>query len=57
MIRGSTDNLQAAIDGETYEVNEMYPAFNTVAKLREEKDVQRTTDWALQAEKIHVSMY
>ncbi len=57
MIRGSTDNLQAAIDGETYEVNEMYPAFNTVAKLQEEKGAMRTTDWALQAEKIHASMY
>ena len=57
MIRGSTDNLQAAIDGETYEINEMYPAFNTVAKLQEEKGAQRTTDWALQAEKIHASMY
>ena len=57
MIRGSTDNLQTAIDGETYEVNEMYPAFNTVAKLQEEKGAQRTTDWALQAEKIHASMY
>ena len=57
MIRGSTDNLQAAIDGETYEINEMYPAFNTVAKLQEEKGAQRTTDWTLQAEKIHASMY
>jgi len=35
MIRGSSDNLQVAIDGETYEVNEMYPAFNAVAKLQE----------------------
>jgi rubrerythrin len=57
MRRGSTDNLQAAIDGETYEVNEMYPAFNAVAKLQEEKGAQRTTDWALQAERIHASMY
>jgi len=57
MIRGSSDNLQVAIDGETYEVNEMYPAFNAVAKLQEEKGAQRTTDWALQAEKVHAGMY
>jgi len=57
MIRSSTDNLQVAIDGETYEVNEMYPAFNAVAKLQEEKGAQRTTDWALQAEKVHAGMY
>ena len=48
---------RAAIDSETYEVNEMYPAFNAVAKLQEEKGAQRTTDWALQAKKIHASMY
>ncbi|MEM3550617.1 MAG: rubrerythrin family protein [Candidatus Bathyarchaeia archaeon] len=57
MIRGSSDNLQAAIDGETYEVNEMYPAYNAVAKLQKEKGAQRTTEWALQAEKVHAGMY
>lgn len=57
MIRNSVDNLQVAIDGETYEVNEMYPVFNAIAKLQEEKGAQRTTDWALQAEKIHAGMY
>lgn len=57
LIRGSSDNLQMAIDGETYEVNDMYPAFNAVARLQEEKGAQRSTDWALQAEKIHAAMY
>jgi len=57
VIRESTDNLQVAIDGENYEVTEMYPAFNAVAKLQEEKSAQRTTDWAFQAEKIHAGMY
>ena len=57
MIRGSGDNLQVAIDGETYEINEMYPAFNAVAQLQEEKGAMRTINFALQAEKIHASMY
>ncbi|MEM2911653.1 MAG: rubrerythrin family protein [Candidatus Bathyarchaeia archaeon] len=57
MIRNSAENLQVAIDGETYEVNEMYPAYNVVAKLQEEKGAERTTEWALQAEKIHAGMY
>lgn len=57
LIRGSSDNLQMAIDGETYEVNDMYSAFNAVARLQEEKGAQRSTDWALQAEKIHAAMY
>jgi len=42
MIRGSGDNLQVAMDGETYEVNEMYPAFNAVAQLQEEKGAMQT---------------
>jgi rubrerythrin len=57
IIRGSSENLQVAIDGENYESNEMYPAFNAVAKLQEERNAQRSTDWALQAEKVHAGMY
>jgi rubrerythrin len=57
MIRGTTDNLQVAINGETYEVNEMYPAYKAVAELQEEKGAQRSANWALQAEKVHAGMY
>jgi rubrerythrin len=53
----STDNLQEAINGETFEVNEMYPAYHNVAKLQEEKGAQRSTTWALTAEKVHAVMY
>ncbi|MEM2902395.1 MAG: rubrerythrin family protein [Candidatus Bathyarchaeia archaeon] len=51
------ENLQAAIEGETYEVEEMYPSFVAVAKLQEEKGAERTVNWALQAEKIHLGLY
>ena len=57
LIRGSSDNLQVCIDGENYEINEMYPAFHAVAKLQEEKGAMQTFNYALQAEKIHSSMY
>jgi len=57
LIRGSSDNLQVCIEGETYEVNEMYPAFYAVAQLQEEKGAMQTFNFALQAEKIHASMY
>ncbi len=57
MIRSTVENLQEAINGETYEVNEMYPAYNAVAKLQDEKGAQRTTEWTLQAEKIHAAIY
>ncbi len=57
MIRGSSDNLQVGIDGETYEINDMYPAFYAVAQLQEEKGAMQAFNFALQAEKIHASMY
>jgi rubrerythrin len=46
-----------AIAGEIYEVEEMYPAYNAVAKLQGEKEAEITTHGALEAEKIHVQMY
>ncbi|MEM2145858.1 MAG: rubrerythrin family protein [Candidatus Jordarchaeaceae archaeon] len=57
MIRNTVENLQEAINGETFEVNEMYPAYNVIAKLQDERGAQRTTEWALQAEKIHAAIY
>jgi len=56
-IRSTVDNLQVAIDGETYEVEDMYPAYRAVAELQEEMGARRTADWAWQAERIHAAMY
>ena len=50
-------NIQSAIEGETYEVEEMYPAFDTVAKLQNEKGAQKTIHYALEAEKLHTEIY
>ena len=57
LLKGSADNLQAAIDGENFEVEEMYPAYNAVAELQEEKGAQRSIHYALEAEKIHAGLY
>ena len=55
---GSTvENLQAAIDGENFEVEEMYPAYDAVAKLQSEKGAIRSVHYAIEAEKIHAAMY
>lgn len=55
---GSTsENLQGAIGGETFEVTEMYPAYEQTAQLQEEKGAQRSFHYALTAEKIHAAMY
>jgi rubrerythrin len=56
-LKGTVDNLQTAIDGETYEVEEMYPSFNAVAKLQEEAGAVQSINYALNTEKIHAAMY
>jgi len=57
MIKAAVENLQECINGETYEVEEMYPAYNNVAELQEESGAVRSTHYALEAEKIHAAMY
>lgn len=51
------DNVQQCIDGETFEINEMYPVYNTVAQFQQEKGAERSTKYAWEAEKIHAEMY
>lgn len=50
-------NLRVGIDGETFEVEEMYPAYHAVAELQEEAGASRSTRWAMEAEKVHAVMY
>jgi rubrerythrin len=57
LLKASVDNVQSCIEGETYEILEMYPAFKAVAELQEEKGAIRSTYWALETEKIHKPMY
>ncbi|WP_048147757.1 rubrerythrin family protein [Palaeococcus ferrophilus] len=51
------ENLQMGIEGETFEVEEMYPVYNNAADFQGEKDAVRTTRYALEAEKIHAELY
>ena len=53
----SPENLDSAIHGENFEVEEMYPAYDAVAKLQEEKAAIRSIHYAIEAEKIHSAMY
>ncbi len=57
MIKTSPENIQNCIEGEHYEINEMYPTFNSVAELQGEKGAARSTKWALETEKVHEVMY
>ncbi len=56
-LKDSSGNLQQAIDGETFEVKEMYAAYYEVAKLQGERGAQRSSRYAMEAEKIHATMY
>ncbi|MDH4217748.1 MAG: rubrerythrin family protein [Candidatus Aminicenantes bacterium] len=51
------ENLLAAIEGETFEVEEMYPAYVSVAKEQSEPGAETMTKWALAAEKVHAELY
>jgi len=50
-------NLEAAIAGESFEVEEMYPAYLAVAEEQAEKGAKRSMTYAIEAEKIHADMY
>mgnify|MGYP006280075991 CR=1 FL=1 len=55
---GSTsENLEGAIAGENFEINQMYPSYHLVAKDQEENDAIRSFHYALEAEKIHSKLY
>lgn len=56
-IKSTAENLQAAIGGENYEVQVMYPEFIADAQAEGHTAAERTFDWAMQVEKIHEKMY
>ena len=56
-IQSTAENLNAAIEGETYEVEEMYPEFIKDAQEEEEPMAERTTLWAKAAEEVHANLY
>lgn len=53
----TSENLAGAIEGETFEVNEMYPAYMAVAQAQGEDAALRSMNFALAAEKIHAEMF
>lgn len=56
-IGSTSENLAAAVGGETFEVEEMYPAYLTVAKFQDEQGAQQSITGALETEKVHMDMY
>lgn len=56
-IGTTADNLTAAIDGESFEVAEMYPAYITVAEAQGERTAVTNFKAAMAAEKVHAGIY
>jgi len=56
-LGGTSQNLKGAIEGETYEINEMYPSFLETAQRQKEKGAILSFHYALAAEKTHAAFY
>jgi len=56
-VQGTAANLGMAFDGETFEIEQMYPAYIAVADKQSEKRALRSMSWAIEAEKIHAKLY
>ena len=56
-VKSTKENLEAAINGENYEVVSMYPEFIKDAEAEGEKAALTTFQWAWEVEKIHEALY
>ncbi len=56
-IGTTSENLQAAITGESYERDTMYPGFISTAKTESAREAIRTFQFAVAAEKEHAALY
>jgi rubrerythrin len=57
VTRSTSDNLKAAIQGETYEKDTMYPEFLKEARNSGNTDVLQTLNYAKSAEVEHAKLY
>ncbi|WP_003543418.1 rubrerythrin family protein [Desulfotomaculum nigrificans] len=57
LVKSTAENLQAAIEGETYEFTEMYPDFIKTAEEEGNNQAKRVFHFANEAEKVHAELY
>lgn len=53
----TSENLQGGIDGEMFEVLQMYPAYIAVAEMQGEKAAIQAMKYAVAAEQVHADCY
>ena len=56
-VKSRAENLQAAIDGESYEVATMYPQFMADANTEKVENAVKSFTWAFDTEKKHQQFY
>ncbi len=56
-VKTTSENLQAAIEGETYESTTMYPQFLVDAKAEKVEKAEKSFNWAFDTEKKHQEFY
>ena len=56
-VKSTLENLKAALNGEQYEIDTMYPGFLQEATERKNTAAIRTFHGALEAEKTHARLY
>jgi rubrerythrin len=56
-ISSTPENLLAAFGGESFEVDEMYPAYHEIAKLQNNHQASRSINYALKSEVDHKAQY
>jgi rubrerythrin len=56
-IQNTEQNLRAAIEGEAFEFQKMYPKFLQQSELENNKPATRSFSYALAVEEIHHSLY
>ena len=57
LVKSTRENLQASIEGESYERDTMYPEFLAAARSVQNRDAIRTFTYAKTAEAEHANLY
>lgn len=56
-LTNTSQNLQGGIDGEFYEVTEMYPSYMEIARFQKEAGAQLSFLYALSGERTHLALF
>lgn len=56
-VKSTLENLKAALAGEQYEIDTMYPGFIAEATESDIPIARRSLTWAMEAEKTHARLY